>query len=151
MTAELEAMASGFHALLAELPDGALARPSLATKWTIGGLLTHAVASLELVPREIACVRAGKGLYNYPSWFSDPVNYAMIWKSARGATPESLDRRFSEAFEHAVTAFAGVNDNEWAKGANFWGEGFRDIEGLFSIQPAHFSEHSAQVLQTIGR
>ena len=151
LAGELEMMASSFRALLAGLPDGALARPSLATKWTNGGLLTHAVASLELVPREIACARSGKGLYNYPSWFSGPVNYVMVRRSAKGATPESLGRRFDEAFKHAMTTLDGVNTDDWGKGANFWGEGFRDIEGLFSIQPAHFTEHSTQVLHAIGR
>ena len=151
LAAELQAMQSGFHALRAVLPAGALTEPSRATKWTNGGLLTHAVAGLELLPREVACARNGKGLYNYPSWFSNPVNYLMVRRSAKGATAESLGRRFDEAFNSAMREFVAVKEDEWRKGANFWGEGFRDIEGLFRIQPSHFTEHGTQVLRAIGR
>lgn len=151
LQAELEAMSSNFHALLTEIPAEELRRPSFGTRWTNGELLAHAVASLELVPREIACARSGKGLYNYPSWFLAPVNYLMIKRSARGATTESLGRRFDVALDRARVVLDGVRDDEWRKGANFWGEGFRDIEGLFKIIPEHFAEHSSQVLRAIGR
>ena len=128
----LSSTRAGFQALLDGLTDDDLRHPSGNPAWTIGAVLTHLVWSLELLPREVAGARQGKGMYNFPPLVRDALNAWATRLGARGQTLESLRRRYDAAFAAALATLDGVAEGEFQLGARFWSEGFRDIAGLYA-------------------
>jgi uncharacterized protein (TIGR03083 family) len=147
----LSSTRAGFHALLDGLTDGDLRRPSGNPAWTIGAVLTHLVWSLELLPREVAGARKGKGMYNFPPMVRDALNAWATRLGARGQTLDSLRRRYDAAFATALATLDGVADDEFQFGARFWSEGFRDIAGLYAGQVDHLAEHGDDVRRSVPR
>jgi len=143
--ARLTATRTGFHDLLRGLTDEDLRRPSGNPAWTIGAVLTHLVWSLELLPREVASARKGKGMFNFPQTLRDLLNAQGTRLAARGQTLQSLRRRYDAAADAALATLEGVRDDELHLGARFWGEGFRDIAGLYHAQVDHLAEHGDAV------
>jgi hypothetical protein len=43
---------------------------------------------------------------------------------ARTATKDSLTRRYDSAMAAVIAALNDIDDKDWVKGANFYGEGF---------------------------
>jgi hypothetical protein len=142
---------AGFHALLDGLSDEDLRRPSGNPAWTIGAVLTHLVWSLELLPREVAGARQGKGMYNFPPLVRDTLNAWATRLGARGQTRASLRCRYDAAFAAALATLDGVGEDEFQLGARFWSEGFRDVAGLYAGQVDHLAEHSDDVRRGVPR
>ncbi len=147
----LTATRARFLGLLEGLTDADLKRPSGNPAWTNGAVLTHLVWSLELLPREVAAARKGKGMYNFPAVLRDALNLWVTRLNARGQTLQSLQRRYDAAFAAAQDTLDGVRDDEFQLGARFWSEGFRDIAGLYTAQVDHLAEHREDIPQSISR
>ena len=147
----LTATRARFLGLLEGLTDADLRRPSGNSAWTIGGVLTHLVWSLELLPREVAAARNGKGMYNFPAVLRDALNLWLTRLNARGQTLESLRRRYETACAAALDTLDGVRDDEFQLGARFWSEGCRDVAGLYAAQVDHLAEHSEDIPHAISR
>src|SRR5579884_2596413 len=98
----LRAARAGFHTLLDGLTDADLRRPSGNPAWTVGAVLTHLVWSLELLPREVASVRKGQGMFNFPQTLRDLLNAQGTRLAARGQTLQSLRRRYDAAADAAL-------------------------------------------------
>jgi hypothetical protein len=47
-----------------------------------------------------------------------------------------------------IAALHDIRDEDWTKGANFYGEGFYSIEDLFHTPRDHFNEHAAAITVT---
>jgi quercetin dioxygenase-like cupin family protein len=137
----LTASREAFLSVLGELSDDDLRRPSGNSAWTVGAILTHLVWSLELLPREVAKARKGKGMYNFPRVIRDPLNTIVTRRGGRGQTLETLRRRYEAAYHAALLTLNGIGNEEFGLGARFWGEGFFDIASLYAAQAEHFSEH----------
>src|SRR5579884_959261 len=133
----LRAARAGFHTLLDGLTDADLRRPSGNPAWTVGAVLTHLVWSLELLPREVASVRKGQGMFNFPPVVRDLLNAWAARLAARGQTLERLRQRYEAALAVALEILDGLRDDELQRGAHFWSEGFRDIAGLYTAQVDH--------------
>jgi uncharacterized protein (TIGR03083 family) len=151
MCEHLTATRAGFHALLDGLTDDDLRRPSGNPAWTVGAVLTHLVWSLELLPREVAGARTGKGMFNLPPILRDLLNAWATRLAARGQTLETLRHRYEAAFATALATLDGLRDEELQLGARFWSEGFRDIAGLYAAQADHLAEHAADVRRGVPR
>ncbi len=82
-------------------------------------------------------------MFNYPAWIADPGSYWMNRWNARGQTRESVVRRYDTAIDAVLTVLEGVEDDEWERGANFYGHGYYTIEGLFHTPAQHLCEHAA--------
>jgi hypothetical protein len=153
----LTATRVGFHALLDGFTDDDLRRPSANPAWSVGAVLSHLVWSLELLSREVASARKGKGMFNLPPLLRDWLNMQLTRFGARGQTLSTLRRRYDAAFTAALATLDEVRDGEFDLGAQFWSKGFRDIAGLFQAQVDHFAEHGDDVrrvvpcLSTAGR
>jgi uncharacterized protein (TIGR03083 family) len=147
----LAAARAGFHALLDGLTDADLRRPSGNPAWTVGAVLTHLVWSLELLPREVASARAGKGMFNLPPVLRDVLNAWATRLAARGQTLATLRQRYDAAHAAALALLDSLGDDELQLGARFWSEGFRDIAGLYAAQVDHLAEHGDDVRRALPR
>jgi len=145
----LTATQAAFHALLAGLTDDDLRRPSRNPAWTVGAVMTHLVWSLELLPREVASARKGKGMFNFPPFVRDWLNAQLTRLGGRGQTRHTLRQRYDAAFAAALATLDGVRDDEFQLGARFWSEGFRDITGLFAGPVEHLAEHGDDVRRVV--
>ncbi len=143
--AELEATRTAFHRWADSLSDADWHRKSASSEWTLGEILVHLTWSLEYLPREVACAVQGKGMFNAPKLIADPLSLFYMRWLARKATKESIVRRYDTAMGAAIAALNNVRDEDWAKGANFYGEGFHSVEDLFHTPANHFKEHTAGI------
>lgn len=143
---ELEATHTAFVTLIESLSEDDWSRPTTNPAWTVGNILHHLVSSLELVPREVRCARQGKGLYNLPIFARDKLSAWMTrWESRRQSLASVADR-YDAAYLAALQTLDQIEDHEWQLGAQFWGEGFLDIEGIFRSQARHLAEHAGSIV-----
>jgi DinB superfamily len=142
---------AGFDALLHGLTDDDLRHPSGNPAWTVGAVLTHLVLSLELLPREVASARKGKGMFNMPPLLRDVLNAWATRLAARGQTLDRLRQRYDAAYAAALATLDVIRDDEFQFGAQFWSEGFRDIAGLYAGQVDHLAEHGDDVRCAVPR
>lgn len=138
---DLVQMRSTFLGLLAALTDDDWHLPTPNPKWHVGHLLHHLVYTLELLPKEIALARKGRGMFNYPPALMDRLNDWSTRMGARGQSLASVRSRFDAAYDTMLRELDTVRNDEWHLGGPFWGEGFKNIEGLFLNQPRHYAEH----------
>jgi quercetin dioxygenase-like cupin family protein len=141
----LTATRAAYHAILDGLTDDDLERQSGNPAWTVGAVLAHMIGSLELLPREVASARMGKGMYNFPPLLRDWLNATVSRWAARGQTVRTLRQRYDAAYEGALATLDTVRDDEFGLGADFWSEGFRSIADLFFGQTNHLAEHGDDV------
>ncbi len=149
LRAELAATRAAFHGLLSSLSDADWRRVTNNPAWSVGHLLHHFVWSLELLPREVASARRNKGMFNLPPFLRDPLNSAVTRFGARNQSLDTVARRYDAAYAAALQTLDGVRDDEWRRGAQFWGEGFIDIEALFRSHARHFAEHGQDIAAAI--
>lgn len=138
---QILAAQTGFHSAINGLTDSDLSNPTRNPAWTVGAILVHLVSSLEMVPREVEHARRYKGMYNMPRFIRDRGNAILTRRAARGQTVDSLRRRYDAAVTSALATLDAVPDDEFGRGADFWGEGFRDVASLFAAAGEHLSEH----------
>jgi uncharacterized protein (TIGR03083 family) len=148
--AELAATRAAFHDLVGTLSPDDWRRPTRNPAWSVGDLLHHLVASLELLPREVSLARQGKGMYNLPRFVLDPLSAWITRWEARRQSLDSVAQRYDEAYAAAMRILGEVRDDEWGHGARFWGEGFKDIEALFRSQARHFAEHGGDIAAALA-
>lgn len=140
---ELHATRAAVQALLNSFDEGRWHQQSAASDWTVGEIMAHLAWSVEQLPKEIASAKQGKGMFNMPKWFADPLSYWYTRWMARNATPESIGFRFDAAITTVLHTLDDVKENEWALGAHFYGHGFYTIADLFHTPAEHFAEHTA--------
>lgn len=151
LRAELAATHAAVQQLLAAVSAAASRRRSANPAWIVGEVLAHLTWSLEQLPREVERARQGRGLYNLPPFLRDPLNVLVTRLYARRHPPQTLARRYEAAYAAALRALDGVGDDEWRRGAPFWGEGFHDIEALFRAQARHLAEHAGDIRAVLPR
>jgi len=143
------AMRAEFHALVRSIPPDLFKSRTLDTRWSIAEILTHMIMSIELIPQEIESVRQGKDFLNVPPLIATTVNLIWVRMRARKATPQSIIDSYDRAFKLALEAWDKVNPADWAKGANFFGEGYRTLAENYSIAITHFHEHAGQIRDSL--
>jgi hypothetical protein len=145
------AMRSEYHELVKSIPPAALKRASVDTRWSIAEILTHMILSIDLIPREIQSICKGKDFLNLPGAMVAPANFAMVKLRTGNANAQNLLVRYDRAFEAALQDLDGVADDEWSKGAQLFGEGYRTIADIYAVTLTHFDEHSAQIRRSLSQ
>jgi hypothetical protein len=140
--AELEATRQAFQTLAGSISDERWRGKSPSSAWSTGEVLVHLTAALEYLPREVESARRGKGMFNYPKWLADPVNYRLTRWTARNATQEGIRQRYDTAMAAVLRALDTVQESDWELGARFYGERFYTIADLFHTPAQHFAEHT---------
>jgi hypothetical protein len=144
LRAQLEETRVAFHALGESLTEEEWQRHTATTAWTVCEVLTHVAVGLAHLPEAIAHVRQGKHYFNLPSWLTQPLNRWLVKWSARGQTRESILRRYDQAHTAFLATLEGIRDDEWSRGAQCYGTGYKTILDLCMLPKSHFQEHAAQ-------
>lgn len=142
LRAELEATRRRFHKLVAAYDGPAWRQNDPNTKWTFGEVLVHLTSTMEDMPKEVACARHGRGMYNFPPWLRDPISLWYFRWMARNASPTDRVRRYGAAIDDTLHVLDAIGDDEWERGANFYGEGYYTIEDLFHVPAEHLAHHT---------
>lgn len=143
--AALEAARATFHALILSSGKSQWQQKSPSSAWTIGEVFVHLTWSLEYLPKEVESALRGKGMFNAPGWLGDPLSYWYGRWAARSATPEAVIQRYDRAMDAAIQLLDTIKDDEWSRGADFYGEGFHSVEDLFYSPARHLKEHTASM------
>lgn len=139
------AMREDFHDLLQEVPDEAWTRKGTSTDWTVKALFGHLLDEMENLPEMVEHAASGRDFLNLPPIIGRRLNYLYTrWKS-RKETPKSIAEKYDVYFEEALATLDSIDDDQWHKGANFFGEGHWTVEFIFHNVPRHFEEHAAQI------
>jgi len=145
----LEATRTAFHELLDSIPPEAWQRKGTSTAWTVREIATHMAHDIEMVPKMVEHAKAGKNFINMPPFITGKLNYLINRFMARNATPQSLAQKIDTHFEEALATLDKVQDDEWQRGAEFFGEGYWTVETIFKNIPHHFQEHAEQIRGSI--
>lgn len=149
--AELEATRSAFHDLLNSLSDDDLKGKGPEVAWTVKELLTHLIVVLSNTPQIAESARRGKGMYNFPPAIGHRISRLITSRKARGQNRQSLARQYDSAHEATLKVLEQVREDEWSRGARFFGEGFSTVESVFRYPIRHFQEHMAHIRHILGQ
>lgn len=142
---EWHGMREAFYDLLDEVPEDAWKRKGGGTAWTVQALFGHLTHEMEIVPEMVEHAIDGKDFLNMPSLIGPAINYLYVRWTTRNETPASVAEKYDVHFEEALAVLDRVQDDEWDKGAEFFGEGRWTVEFIFRNVPRHFEEHAAQI------
>lgn len=143
LRAELDATRDAFVELARGLSPGDWKQRSGNRAWNVRQVMSHIAKSVAPTAGSINMVRNGKG-FNPPSFIAGPVNVLMTRMGARKATPDSVIETYNEGHERLLAALESVADDEWSKGARFFGKS-ETIESLLRSVVSHFHEHEADI------
>ncbi len=147
---ELTQTHAAFATLLASLSPGDWRQEGAASAWSVGELIAHITWSVEQLPREIAAARRDKGMFNMPAWLRDPLSLVYTRWLARGYAPHSAVQRYAAAIAAVDGLLDTVRDDEWQRGARFYGERFYSIAELCHTPWQHLAEHQATIRRILG-
>lgn len=148
LRAQLEETRAAFHALLESLTEEAWQRNTATTAWTVCEVTTHLADALARLPEAIAQVRQGRNYLNPPAFLHGlihPINRWLVHWSARGQTRERVLSRYDTAQSALLATLEGIQDDEWGRGAQCYGDGYKTILDLCVLPIRHFQEHAAQM------
>ncbi len=143
LRAELQATRLEVQRWLSTLTDDQWRQKSVASAWTVAEVFDHLTFALEQLPAEVASAKRGRGMFNFPKVLADPFSYWSTRWSARRATQQAIGSRYEAAMSAAFQALEGVQDGEWALGADFYGERFYSVADLFQTPAQHLAAHTA--------
>lgn len=147
---EWHEMREAFHELLDEVPEEAWRRKGKGTAWTVKALFGHLMHEMEIVPEMVEHAVKGEDFLDMPSFIGPAVNYLFMRWTTRNETPASVAEKYDVYFEEALAVLDRVQEDEWDKGAEFFGEGRWTVEFIFHNVPHHFEEHAAQIRGALG-
>ncbi len=148
---ELVQTQAAFQSLLISISPGEWRRKGRGSAWSVGEMIAHLTWSVEQLPREIMAARRGKGMFNMPGWLRDPLSFAYTRWLSRGYTPHSAGQRYMAAIVAVGALIKTVGNDEWQRGARFYGERFYTVEDLCHTPAQHLAEHRSTIDQILGR
>ncbi len=151
LRARLEETHAAFHTLIAELPDEVWYSKTTSTHWTVRELMSHIVDGLAHTPEAIEHVRREKQFLNLPpvlSWLTASINLLMSKWSARGQTRQTMLSRYNAAHQALLNTMESIRDDEWSRGAQCYGEGYKTVLDLCEGPNRHLQEHRVQLCRS---
>ena len=124
-------------------------RKGPGSAWAVREFLAHCLGSIQVIPRELASIRKGRNMLNLPPRLFNPVRIALGRIAGRLVSPQTIASKFDAAIDAALVALETVRDDEWHKGAHFYGEGYWTVETVFRMQPRHFDEHATTIREIV--
>jgi hypothetical protein len=146
---EIEDTKTGFHELLSSLSEADFKKKSGNQSWTNGQLMWHTAWGLDFVPQGVDRARKGKNL-NLPRGVFNALNPWITRWGSRGITRESVAKSYDDAHAKVIALLETVKDDEWQKGCKITGD-YQTVQHHFEIPAAHFAEHKADILKSLGR
>jgi hypothetical protein len=148
LQARLEETRLAFHTLIESLTDEEWDSKHTSTAWTVRELLSHIVDGLAHTRDAIDHARRGKQFLNLPpflNWLTQPGNFWLSKWNARGQTRQAVLVRYDAAHHGMLNTIEGIRDDEWSRGAQCFGDGYKTVLDLCMLPNRHFQEHTAQV------
>jgi len=148
---QLEETRLSFHALIESLTDEEWYSKNTSTGWTVRELMSHIADGLAHTPDAIEHVRRGKQYLNLPpalNWLTAPINFWLSRWSARGQTRSTVLVRYDAAHQAVLNTLEGIHDDEWSKGAQCYGDGYKTVLDLCVTPNRHLQEHKVQLIRT---
>ncbi len=142
LRAELAATRRRFHELVTAFTGSAWRHSDPNTRWTFGEVLVHVTWAMEYLPQEVESARRGRGMFNIPPWLRDPFSLWYVRWIARDALPGDIRQRYDTAIDRTLRSLDAIREDEWERGANFYGEGYYSIEDLFHTPAEHLAHHT---------
>jgi hypothetical protein len=145
---QLEETRLAFHTLVESLTDEEWDSKHTSTRWTVCELLSHIVDGLAHASDAIDHVRQRKQFLNLPpilNWLTHPGNFWLSKWNARGQTRMAALARYDAAHQALLNTIEGIHDDEWSRGAQCFGDGYKTVLDLCVLPNRHFQEHAAQV------
>jgi len=148
--AEIEANRATFFALLSDLTEADLARPTTNPAFSVKEILHHMAQSLQVVPWEAHAAQRGRNLLAMPQSFYDWLIVPATRLTALFQNKASLARHYDAAHRQALQALDAVADSEWTRPLQmFYVQ--TTLEDVFRRQARHIAEHGAQVRDGLGK
>jgi hypothetical protein len=147
----LEETRLAFDALVESLADEEWYSKHTSTGWTVRELISHIVDGLAHAPDAIEHARRGKQFLNLPpflNWLTAPINFWLSKWNARVQTRQTVLVRYDAAHQALLSKIAGINDDEWSRGAQCYGDGYKTVLDLCILPNHHLEEHAAQLLRS---
>jgi hypothetical protein len=151
LRAELEDTRLAFHALLNALSDADLRRHGTNPTWTIKEELWHVTFALGFQMGMLRRARQGRNRLPVPIPLRDWVSERLVRLRGRRATRQSLARRYDAAHAAFLAVVDSIKDDEWQRGARFFGGEFRRVAELAQRPAEHFAEHEAAIRQALSK
>jgi hypothetical protein len=149
LRSEIEAVRAAFHTLLDSLSSDDWKKKSANPAWTVGQLMWHIGRGAAFSNEAIGYCRKGRGP-NPPAFLIAPGNVLLTKFGSRGASPDSVRRKFDAETDALLTALDGIADDEWSKSARIYGTDYT-IASVFEDVKNHFREHEEDILKGLGR
>lgn len=146
---KLEDTRAAYHELLNSLADEDWNTKSENPSWNVRQLMWHLGRGMEFFSEAIGQCRRGKAP-NPPAFLVDRVNVLLTRLGSRGATRDSVARKYEAANAALVAMLDTVRDDEWQKGVTTYGTPYT-IESAFLSVKGHFEEHQADILKGLDR
>jgi hypothetical protein len=146
--ADLERTRQEYHALLASLTREQWQRTSGNPAWPVGALMWHLAWNVGFFADGVKRSQAGKG-FNPPRALADIINTWTTRLGSRRATKASVATKYDEGHAKLLAALDGVRDDDWSKGARFFGE-YTTVAGQFRGAREHWEEHRADITKALG-
>lgn len=146
---ELEDTRSAYHALLAEIPDGAWERPSANPAWTVRQMMFHITLALRFLPADIAALRRGFTPTVPPGLFNRINEWYTRFAGSR-QTRRSLAAEYDRRHQRLLTLLDSIEPHEWSLSARYPDinrnlQGTQTIAAMFHYIAVHFAEHAADI------
>jgi uncharacterized damage-inducible protein DinB len=145
----LESTRSQYHELLTSLSDEDWDKKSGNPAWNVRQLMWHLAWAGGFTAGGVEACRKGKGT-NPPNWIADAANTWITRIGSRGATMQSVRKKYDDAHQKVLASLDGVQDDEWQKSARVFNREMT-IEKTFRDHVEHFKEHEADIKKGLGR
>jgi hypothetical protein len=146
---ELEQTRAAFHELAQSLTPADLKTKSGNPAWTVGQLMWHLAWGMQYMTAGAEALR-GKRQFTPPRGLLDLINPWITRLGARGATPESVVKRYDEFHAKVIAALDALSPEDLATRVKAYYDEFTVAES-FQVPARHFAEHRADILKGLGR
>lgn len=146
---QIESVRGEFHQLLDSMSEEDFKKKSGNASWSNGQLLWHLGWGVGYIPQLVERSRKGKNL-NLPRGVFNAINPWVTRWGSRGITPAKVAELYDAATAKALTELDTVQDGDWDRSATITGA-VQSVEHHFETPAAHFAEHKADILKSLGR
>jgi hypothetical protein len=134
------------------LSDVDLVRMDPGAEWNVAAIVAHVTAAVAMIPLELETIRAGAaGFYALPHEEVEAFKIGSAVEAARSQSRTDMVGRCHSGVLAALAALAGVGDDEWAEGTDFFDEGFWNVERIFRNVARHADVHISHINAILGR
>ena len=147
--AELELTRTAYRELAKSLTPEDYRKKTGNSAWTVGQLMWHMAWGLQYATASSDALR-GKKQFAPPQGIFNMINPWLTRWGARGATGESVTKKYDESHAKVLSALATLTDEDLGKTVKPIYEE-QTVGYGFQMPARHFEEHNVDILKGLGR